>query len=310
MTQKIRLQVGDVIKFKGGNALYLIIDIEGIDGSNIFYYKHPSGIIYEKKESVLQKQTHKVDLTPEQFSTLPNHHKSYPNNIKLLLGLNTKPLTPNSIDWICDKDFWKTNIQFFLHLFATHFPFGEGQLLKYQKILPFGTEYLSIDNRSDFSITGLIYNKKIVWTDTLKNVYYRPSELLYVGESMDVYSRETDFSRYPIKHIDSLKQYYEFEIDRALNCCSNADEMETCCESINSKCNSLSEKVNESYVFSNNELFEIIVNHNLVIASYRHFYRQIMALIEMNIEDFNLNNFLDDTLVEYNRNNNNQFEVF
>lgn len=309
MIQKIRLQVGDVIKFKGGNALYLIIDIEEIDGSNIYYYKHPSGIVYCKKEFLLQKQTTKVDLNQSQFSTLPSHHKSYPYNIKVLLGIKTQSITSNSMDWICDKKFWKKNKYFFLHLFATHFPFGEGQLLKYQKILPFGTEYLSTDNRSDFNITGLIYNKKIVWTDTLKNVYYQPSNLLYVGESTDVYSRETDFSRYPIKRIDSLKEYRKFEINRALECCSSPEEMDSCSESIEVLCNSLSEKVNESYVFSNIELFEIITKCNLLIASYRHFYRQIMALTEENIENFNLNNFFDDTLEEYNREYNTQFEV-
>lgn len=298
MNNTERFGIGEVIQYNGGNSLYIINDIEEVDGFRIYYYKHPSGITYKKKESVLQKQTHKVDLTPEQFSSLPNHHESYPKNIKSLLGKNTKPFSPHSIDWICDSNFWKANKQFFLHLFATHFPFGEGQLLKYQKILPFGTEYLSTDNRSSFKITGLIYNKEIVWTNTLKNAYYQPSNLLYVGDSMDVYSRETDFSRYPIKHIDGLKEYREFEIHRALDCCTSAEEMESCCESIDNICNSLSEKVNSLYVFSNDELLEIITKSNLIVASYRHFYRQLIHLIEESIENFNINNFLDDTLEE------------
>jgi len=301
MDQKEKLMVGDIITYNGGNAVYLIIDCEDVNGLRNIYYKHPSDIIYKKKEFVLQKQSYKVDLSPEQFSALPNHHGSYPNDIKLLLGLNTKPLTSNSISWICDKKFWKTNMQFFLHLFATHFPFGEGQLLKYRKILPFGIEYLSIDNRSDFSITGLVFNKKIVWTDTLKEVYYRPSYLLYVGESMDVYSRETDFCRYPIKNIDGLREYRKFEINRALYCCTNAEEMESCCESIDNICNGLSEKVNGLYVFNNEELYEIITKSNFIVSSYRHFYRQLFELIEENIQNFNINNFLDDTLEEYVR---------
>ena len=77
--------------------------------------------------------------------------------------------------------------------------------------------------------------------------------------------------------------------------------MERCCESIDEICNNLRDKVNDSYVFNNNELLEIITDSNLLISSYRHFYRQIMALIDENIEKFNLNNFLDDTLEEYIR---------
>jgi hypothetical protein len=83
--------------------------------------------------------------------------------------------------------------------------------------------------------------------------------------------------------------------------------MESCCESIDNICNSLREQVNGLYVFNKDELLEIITKSNLLVSSYRHFYRQIIALIHENIENFNLNNFLDDTLEEYNMKNNSQF---
>lgn len=204
-----------------------------------------------------------------------------------------------NISWIGNKDFWNNNKHFFLSLFSTHYPFNEEQLKKYKNILPFGMEYISTDEKTSFEITGLIFNRNIVWTNNLKEIYYRPSELLYVGESIDVCRRETDFSRYPITFKDNLEEYKDFEISRALQCCSNAEEMTECDEEIEKKYESLKEIVDKSYKFDNDELKKIITDFNILIASYEHFYKQIMSLFEMLNSNFNIENFLDEILKEY-----------
>lgn len=297
-----KLKVGDVIKYNKGNTLYLIIEIEELNGLRIYYYKHPRGTIYTKKESDLYKQISKVEFTPEQFSNLPKHHKDYPDNLfKQRKHQNTEPGFPpyNNKDWICDRKFWNDNKYFLLQLLSTHYPFNETQLKKYRKVLTFGTEYVSVDERSSFDITGLIYNKNIIWTKSLQEIYYCPSELIYVGESIDVYSRETDFNRYPITFENNLDEYKDFEINRALMYCCNAEDMMQCDDDITAKCKELRIKVDKSYSFNNSELKDIITEFNLLIASYEHFYNQVMVLIEKKTDNFNIDNFLDEVLANY-----------
>lgn len=205
------------------------------------------------------------------------------------------------IQWIGNRDFWNNNKNFFLHLLSTHYPFNEEQLKRYNKILPFGTEYSTSDERSSFEITGLIFNKNIVWTNILQEIYYQPPELIYVGESTDVGSRETDFSRYPITYNDNLEKYKNFEISRALKCCSDVEEMGRCDEYIEEEYESLKAIVDKSYKFDDDELKKIITNSNLLIASYEHFYRQVMELVERSNGNFRIVNFLEEILKEHDR---------
>lgn len=286
------LKTGDVIKYKGGQALYLIIEIKEVNGSRLVFYKHPQGHIYSKEDTVLQRQTLKVGITARQFSSLPPHHKEYSHNIKKHLK---NPF------WICDNNFWVENEWFFLSLFSTHYPFNEYQLKKYKEILVFGAEYSSNEAGDSLDMTGLIFNKHIIWTESLRELYYCPSLLIYEGETNDVFSLETDFNKYPIICENIFATYREIRIDGALRRCSNAEEMMRCYCYIETECEELEIKLDKSYLFGHDELLEIITETNLLIASSEHFYNQIMGLIGELMNSFNINRFLNEALERYER---------
>jgi hypothetical protein len=296
---------------------------------------HETELYRQAEKQVLEKQIEKYELVPEEKRSrvdqllldglkekhwreyeAENSWDIYPNSIvgryieqskKLAEELRNIQIKKEdsvhtnleNISWIGNENFWSNNKLFFLGLFSTHYPFNEEQLKKYKNILPFGMEYTSKDERTSFEIVGLIFNRNIVWTDDLQEIYYRPSELIYVGESRDVCSRESDFGRYPITYEDNLEEYRDFEIYRALQCCSSAEEMIKCHEEIDKECESLKEIVDKSYKFGNDELGKILTDRNTLIASYEHFYKQIMSLIEVFNSNFNIENFLDEILMEY-----------
>lgn len=113
----------------------------------------------------------------------------------------------------------KENKSFFLTLFSIHFPFSEDELISLKDTLPLGSGgySMTIDSGSNviWARYGLAYNKHIIWTAALRNLYHKNSKLIYAGAGEDEWFI-VDFNEFPLKpenEIDFAKgQWLENDI--------------------------------------------------------------------------------------------------
>lgn len=190
-------------------------------------------------------------------------------------------------------DFIANNRDFFLEIFSTHYPFSEKQLLKYQNILSFGIEYAEMDEASQFFCTGLIFNRNIAWTENVQRKYYQPELLLYVGNSIDVYSLETKFDRFPLNFSNVIDAYEEHRITLLCLTCNSGEDLAYWHEELEKECNDLRRLSNPGYIFSLEEIFSLTEEKNLILASFQHFYEQVLSKISTSVDSFTIESFLD-----------------
>lgn len=105
-----------------------------------------------------------VDERVKGFHNSDIKHKHYYSKSAVISNIS------NKITWY----FLKENFSFFNQLFATHYPFTENELIKFQKIISVGSPYLTLDSGAINCETnfGLIFNENIQWTEELKQIYY------------------------------------------------------------------------------------------------------------------------------------------
>lgn len=202
------------------------------------------------------------------------------------------------------------NKSFFNELFATYYKFSEGDLIKYKRIISTGCP--SIEREAQFQsstylsdpVFGLIFNETILWTELLKSIYFKKSELLYVGNSRDEYSFEIDFDKIPMcpseevekaRNISSSSIFSSMDGDASdeqfINTLMRAIEMNE------KKYTGIIEKTS----FSKNEVFSIVDNGMSIYIANNGFYNYTLSYIKADIPSFSIPNFYKILLEEIGR---------
>lgn len=185
---------------------------------------------------------------------------------------------------------------FFNQFFSTYYSFSESQLITFHGKLSVGSPY--IDLLDDYILNlktefGLIFNKNIIWTEELKNIYYEEPRLLWAGGSEDVYSFEIKFDELPLdinKEIESLKSIYQNQIINGYG----YSEEEGYYDYLVDELDNLDSQFNNIILrkdFSNEDILKVITNNLKNYFGNIIFCDRLISKIHKDINDFNIEGF-------------------
>jgi hypothetical protein len=199
-----------------------------------------------------------------------------------------------------DKFNWKfifDNKDFFNQLFSTFYCFNENELDQYYGKIEVGSPYLDdkfhIIQDTKF---GLIYNKKIVWTEHLKSKYYKQSELFTVTENADVYSYEINFDELPLEILDEMKHTEWFETKHTADEYGYRGENEEAYNELGESIYNIGkyyQNIIAKQHFTNIEIIEIIENNKKDYFFNNNFYDQVTIKLNADIKDFSIMKFYE-----------------
>lgn len=183
---------------------------------------------------------------------------------------------------------------FFNQLFSTFYDFDENELDKYFGKLEIGSPHLTDRFYTiQDTIFGLLYNKKIKWTEFLKLKYYRRPELLRVTENADVYSFQIDFESLPLEILDEMESIKGFIELRILDGYGYSEE-ENYYDQLNDDLKNLEKYYNNILSkshFTGEEILNIIVKSENDYIFNSNFYFQVISKLNFDMEDFSIDEF-------------------
>ncbi len=181
--------------------------------------------------------------------------------------------------------FLKKYSDFICNMISTHYAFSTEELIKYQEIIPLGSETSIYDSGAIVCRyePGLIYNRHITWNDELQEKYNIPPSIIYAGDS-DEYSQGTEFDRYPIYAIDILNENEGEEEQNALEY-QDEDERYEEIVSIKKRYEKLKFILENGHSFSEQEVLEKIMEQDINYLFLPSFYTSFLEHVRnANIE--------------------------
>ena len=199
---------------------------------------------------------------------------------------------------------WKyilNNFDFLNDLFSTYHSFSEMELIYFNEYISVGSP--SVEREMPFdsgrvfkqTVFGLIFNTTIIWTDKLKSIYYKETEMLYVGNSIDEYSFEIDFSALPLSLFQEIEYAKTNSQNSIISCYSYSEEegyydsLNKALDDIDKKYDGILGKVN----FEDKDIIEIINNKEFENIANKNFYFSTINSIKNSVPNFSIHEFFE-----------------
>ncbi|MCF2494283.1 nuclease-related domain-containing DEAD/DEAH box helicase [Dyadobacter chenhuakuii] len=187
--------------------------------------------------------------------------------------------TSRMLDW----DYIDTYKHYFNSILSTYHDFNERELILFKGKLFVGSPCTFLDSGSIFCQTtfGLIFNKQIVWTEYLKNLYHYDPLLLYSGGGIDEYGYQIDFNELPLDLATELQKSREYLLEGS---------------ELHDQIDSSSDYFHNIYSKSNlnREQFIAAVEMNdLNFIFNSGIYNQLLNVLHSDISDFNITKFYE-----------------
>ena len=188
------------------------------------------------------------------------------------------------------------NQTFFLTSFSVYYPFTEEELLKYKNTLIFGSDFNSDLDFSipinKYSIYGLTFNKSIIWTKMLRNLYTSSKNI------------STNFDQFPISQESEIDYYSNLSSIWAFYFTRDIDEIKECHER-DKKTKEMLETMLKSKVFPDwIEYIESFENYKyfriIGFLFNKHFFNELEIKLKKDIPDFSLGKMIS-IIIESNK---------
>jgi len=218
-----------------------------------------------------------------------NEKSLMPTNNHVIKKLSNCLIITNKIlenDLRFDWSFIFEHKIFFNRLFSTFYPFNEHELDIYSEKLEIGSEMIF----DDFYIIddlrfGLIYNKNLTWTESLKSKYYKEPELV-VTENADNYTYNIDFNKLPIEISQGIISQDSYYYQLSYQSCEYEDYSESVRNSEEYKM-----KLLEKVTFSDREIVQTIQKSKYSYFENRMYYDILYSKILRDLNDFSIAEF-------------------
>ena len=226
----------------------------------------------------------------------------YKNKIEPFSQVNeTRTNSVSNIKTPINWSFILDNIDFFNQLLSTYHHFTESELIKFHEYISVGSPCSVREMRYDSgtvfepTVFGLIFNTNINWTEKLKSIYYKESDLLYVGNSRDEYSFEIDFGNLPLslsQEIENAKDYSQTSIISQYGYSEDESYYDSLIQSIddiNYKYDGILSRIN----FDRQEILDIICGNITENIANKNFYLATISVIKNQIPNFSIEELYD-----------------